>query len=107
MKVTPRNPSNKTARKSMLNIDHLPLPYVEMDAKGIITRANRATLALHHPEQGELIGKSGWDLLAIDEKNRSTAAFLSLMASGEEPPSSAAPFSIAPADSAPTRFTEP
>ena len=86
MKATPRNPSNKTARKSMLNIDHLPLPYVEMDAKGIITRANRATLALHHPEQGELIGKSGWDLLAIDEKNRSTAAFLSLMASGEEPP---------------------
>jgi PAS domain S-box-containing protein len=70
----------------MLNIDHLPLPYVEMDARGIITRANRATLALHHPEQGELIGKSGWDLLAIDEKNRSTAAFLSLMVSGEEPP---------------------
>ena len=53
---------------------------------GIITRANRATLALHHPEQGELIGKSAWDLLAIDEKNRSTAAFLSLMASGEDPP---------------------
>lgn len=74
------------ARRAMLNIDHLPLPYVEMDARGIITRANRATLALHHPEQGELIGKSGWDLLAIDEKNRSTAAFLSLMASGEEPP---------------------
>jgi PAS domain S-box-containing protein len=70
----------------MLNIDHLPLPYVEMDAHGIITRANRATLALHHPEQGELIGKSGWDLLAIDEKSRSTAAFLSLMTTGEEPP---------------------
>ncbi|MDR3754771.1 MAG: PAS domain-containing protein [Terracidiphilus sp.] len=73
-------------RRAMLNIDHLPLPYVEMDARGIITRANRATLALHHPEQGELIGKSGWDLLAIDEKNRSTAAFLSLMSSGEGPP---------------------
>jgi PAS domain S-box-containing protein len=57
-----------------------------MDARGIITRANHATLALHHPEQGELIGRSGWDLLAIDEKNRSTAAFLSLMATGEEPP---------------------
>jgi PAS domain S-box-containing protein len=74
------------ARRPTLNIDHLPLPYVEMDAQGIIMRANRATLALHHPEQGELIGKSGWDLLAIDEKHRSTAAFLSLMASGEEPP---------------------
>ena len=79
-------PALNPARRPLLNIDHLPLPYVEMDAQGILTRANRATLALHHPEQGELIGKSGWDLLAIDEKNRSTAAFLSLMASGEEPP---------------------
>lgn len=81
-----RRPTLNAARRPTLNIDHLPLPYVEMDARGIITRANRATFALHHPEQGELIGKSGWDLLAIDEKNRSTAAFLSLMASGEEPP---------------------
>ena len=86
MKVNSRTVSISTARKSMLNIDHLPLPYVEMDAHGIITRANRATLALHHPEQGELIGKSGWDLLAIDEKSRITAAFLSLMTTGEEPP---------------------
>ena len=90
MKAKSRSASTAAARHAArtptLNIDHLPLPYVEMDARGIITRANRATLALHHPEQGELIGKSGWDLLAIDEKNRSTAAFLSLMVSGEEPP---------------------
>ena len=33
-------------------IDELPLPYVEIDAHGIVTRANRATLAVHHPEQG-------------------------------------------------------
>ena len=81
-----RRPTLNPARGPMLNIDNLPLPYVEMDAQGIITRANRATLALHHPEQGELIGKSGWDLLAINEKHRSAAAFLSLMTSGEEPP---------------------
>ncbi len=90
MKAKSRSASTAAARHAArtptLNIDHLPLPYVEMDARGIITRANRATLALHHPEQGELIGKSAWDLLAIDEKNRSTAAFLSLMASGEDPP---------------------
>jgi PAS domain S-box-containing protein len=67
-------------------IDELPLPYVEIDAHGLITRANRATLALHHPEQGDLIGKSGWDLMAVDEKDRSSAAFLSLMESGEDPP---------------------
>jgi PAS domain S-box-containing protein len=86
MKRISRTASTRIARKAMLDIDHLPLPYVEIDARGIITRANRATLALHHPEQGELIGRSGWDLLAIDEKDRSSAAFLSLMASGEEPP---------------------
>jgi PAS domain S-box-containing protein len=86
MKGNSRIASTMAARKSMLDIDHLPLPYVEIDARGIVTRANRATLALHHPEQGELIGRSGWDLMAIDEKDRSTAAFLSLMASGEEPP---------------------
>jgi PAS domain S-box-containing protein len=86
MKGTSRIASNKIARKSTLNIDHLPLPYVEMNVRGIITRANRATLAVHHPEQGELIGKSAWDLLAIDEKDRSAAAFISLMTSGGEPP---------------------
>jgi PAS domain S-box-containing protein len=73
-------------RRAMLEIDHLPLPYVEMDAHGIITRANRAALALQHPEQGNLIGSSGWNTMAIDEKDRSTAAFLSLMATGEQPP---------------------
>ena len=85
MKASPRNASHKSAPKSLLNIDHLPLPYVEMNARGIITRANCATLALHHPEQGQLIGKSAWDLLAIDEKDRSAAAFMSLMIAGGEP----------------------
>jgi PAS domain S-box-containing protein len=70
----------------LLDIDDLPLPYLEMNARGIITRANRAALALHHPEQGELIGKSGWDMMAIDEKDLSYATFLSHMASGEELP---------------------
>jgi PAS domain S-box-containing protein len=81
-----RKPTLNPARRATLNIDYLPLPYVEMDAAGIITRANRATIALHHPEQGELIGRSGWDMLAINEKDRSSAAFFSLMATGEEPP---------------------
>ncbi len=67
-------------------LDELPLPYVEIDAHGFITRANRATLALHHPEQGDLIGKSGWELMAIDEQDRSSAAFLKHMESGEDPP---------------------
>lgn len=71
---------------SNLDIDTLPLPYAEIDARGIIIRANRAALALNHPGQGDLIGKSCWDLMACGEKNFSSAAFLSQMASGEDPP---------------------
>lgn len=71
---------------SNFDIDTLPLPYAELDARGIIIRANRAALALHHPEQGDLIGKSGWDLMALDEKVFSHAAFSAQMRSGMEPP---------------------
>ena len=52
-----------------------------------IMRANPAALALHHPGQGDLVGRSGWDLIAVDEKDFSSAAFLSLMASGKIRPS--------------------
>lgn len=86
MKKISRTASSRASRKAMLDIDHLPLPYVEIDANGIITRVNHATVAVHHPLHGELIGKSGWDSLAIDEKDRSSAAFHALMISGEEPP---------------------
>ena len=71
---------------SFLDIDELPLPFVEIDARGVITRANHAARALHHPEQGELVGMTGWTLMAMDEKEFSSAAFHSQMASGEEPP---------------------
>ena len=67
-------------------VDELPLPYVEMDAMGIVTRANRAALALHPQEHGELIGKMAWEMLATDEKEQSCAAYLSFMESSQEPP---------------------
>ena len=86
MKVNSPAASTPGARRPTLNIDQLPLPYVEMNARGVITRANRAALALQHPEQGDLIGSSAWSAMAIDEKDHSAAAFLSLMATGEQPP---------------------
>jgi PAS domain S-box-containing protein len=70
---------------AMAPIDELPLPYIEMDAHGIITRANRATLALHPLERGQLIGKIAWDLMAADEKDPSFAAYCSILETGEEP----------------------
>ena len=67
-------------------VDELPLPYIEIDARGLVTRANPAALALHHPDHGSLVGKLGWNLIAVDEKDLSSASFLSLMESGEDPP---------------------
>lgn len=66
-------------------IDDLPLPYIEMDAFGVVTRANRATMALHPPERGDLVGKMVWDLMAADEKDPSFAAYCSTMEAGAEP----------------------
>ena len=63
----------------------LPLPYIEMDANGIITRVNRATLALHPSENGGLVGNKAWDFMLAGEKEPSQAAYLSLMKSGDEP----------------------
>jgi PAS domain S-box-containing protein len=71
---------------AILAIDDLPVPYLEIDIRGVITRANRATLALHHPKQGDLIGKTAWDMMALDEKDCSHAAFRALMRSGGDPP---------------------
>lgn len=78
----PLAPECATSRE----VDELPLPYIEIDARGLVTRANPAALALHHPDHGSLIGKHGWNIVAIDEKDFSSASFRSLMESGENPP---------------------
>jgi PAS domain S-box-containing protein len=67
-------------------IEELPLAYIEIDVNGLITRANRAALAMHHPAHGDLVGKHGWDLMAADEKVVSHAAFSAQMQSGMPPP---------------------
>jgi len=66
-------------------LDDLPLPYLELDDHGVITRANRATYALHPVGHGELIGKLAWDSMPPDEKEQSCAAYLQLLETGEEP----------------------
>jgi len=67
-------------------LDELPLPCVDIDTQGHIVRANRAALALHHPEHGDLVGKLGWDLMAMDEKVFSQAAFQAQIQAGGEAP---------------------
>jgi len=67
-------------------LDELPLPYIEMDRHGMVTRANRATFALLPLEEGQLIGRMAWDFMAADEKDRSFAAYCSALESGQAPP---------------------
>jgi PAS domain S-box-containing protein len=67
-------------------IEELPLPYLELDAYGAITRANLATYALHPPEQGSLIGLLAWESMPPDEQQQNCAAYLMLMETGAETP---------------------
>ena len=67
-------------------VDEFPLPYIELDASGHITRANRATRKLDSGDQGNLIGRMVWDSMPTDEKEKNCAAYFSLMESGEDPP---------------------
>lgn len=90
MKQTPKaeqeqantRPSSKRVADAF---DDLPLPAIEMDPNGMVTRANRATVALHPLERGELVGKIVWDFLAADEKDPSLADYCSTFESGTEP----------------------
>jgi PAS domain S-box-containing protein len=66
-------------------IDELPVAYVEMDAHGAITRANRITRALHSSHAGELIGRLAWELMPTEEQELSAAAFVSAIESGIDP----------------------
>jgi PAS domain S-box-containing protein len=66
-------------------LDELPLPYLEIDCNGFVTRANRATRELHPPERGNLIGNMAWELLPADEIAGSFAAYCGLLESGGIP----------------------
>lgn len=79
------HPASSGANAATDCIDNLPLPYLELDVHGVIIRANRATLALHPADRGELIGQTAWDLVAADEKDPSFASYCLALESGEKP----------------------
>lgn len=66
-------------------IEELPVAYVEIDAFGAITGANRITRALHSRHAGELIGKMAWELMPTEEQELSFAAIVSAMETGIDP----------------------
>jgi len=84
--MTPVDPPVEFATGLPAEIDSLPLPYLEIDTRGHVTRANRAAHALHHPGQGSLIGTLAWDAMAANERKSSLAEFQALAESADEPP---------------------
>jgi PAS domain S-box-containing protein len=80
------SPTLSVAAAELKIFDEFPLPYIELDASGYITRANRATRQLDSADQGSLIGRMVWDSMPTDEKEKNCAAYFSLMESGEDPP---------------------
>lgn len=66
-------------------IEELPVAYVEMDANGAVTRANRLTRSMHSSHAGELIGKLAWELMPTEEQELSCAAFVTALESGVDP----------------------
>jgi PAS domain S-box-containing protein len=81
MKYATFHPAAEPA--AMLPIDELPLPYLEIDAWGVVIRANRAALALHPPEQGELVGQLVFSILAGEDREPTFQVFLASMDSCE------------------------
>ncbi|MGD0098252.1 MAG: PAS domain-containing protein [Terracidiphilus sp.] len=67
-------------------LDDLPVAYVELDARGAITRANRLSRSLHSLDTGELIGKPAWELMPVDEREQSCATMMTAMETGQDPP---------------------
>jgi PAS domain S-box-containing protein len=67
-------------------LDELPVAYVEMNAHGVIVRANRLSHSLHPSHAGDLIGKHAWDLMPSDEQQLSRAAFFQALESTQELP---------------------
>lgn len=66
-------------------IDELPVPYIEVNGNGIITRVNQATNALHDASHGPLVGQLAWQFIATSEKEASFANFVAHLESGERP----------------------
>lgn len=68
-------------------IDHLPVPYIELNINGIIVRANQAALILYPGEQFKIniLGRNAWELMASEETDISFAAYRSAMATGVHP----------------------
>jgi PAS domain S-box-containing protein len=70
----------------MLSIDELPMPWLELDANGIITRTNRAAQVLRPSEQAELVGQFAFSFMAGSERETGFQSFVAALESRPEEP---------------------
>jgi PAS domain S-box-containing protein len=66
-------------------LEELPVAYIELNAEGLVMRANRAARAIYPHEQGKFIGEILWNLMPAAEKEPSRAAYFKTIESGETP----------------------
>ena len=55
--------------------EEAPLAYHEIDCEGIVLRVNRAECTLLGYEAEEILGKSAWDFIALEEREPARQAF--------------------------------
>jgi PAS domain S-box-containing protein len=67
-------------------LEELPVAYIELNAEGLVMRANRAARASYPKDHGEITGKYLWNLMPAAEKEISRAAFFKIMEAGANPP---------------------
>lgn len=67
-------------------LEELPVAYIELNAEGLVMRANRAAHALYPHEHGKFIGETLWNLMPAAEKEISRAAFFGIIESGVNSP---------------------
>jgi PAS domain S-box-containing protein len=66
--------------------DEIPVAYVEVDGRGVITRANRAARSFHSGWEEAMVGRSVFDFSPAEEVDADREAFFAMLEAGEEPP---------------------
>lgn len=66
-------------------VEELPLPYVETDANGIISRINAGAQHILGLNRDEIIGHSAWETMARDQIAESRDAFFKMIQAASEP----------------------
>jgi PAS domain S-box-containing protein len=79
-------PGDRTGDYPPDPIDALPIAYVEVNAEGVITRANHAARTLHTADACEIVGMRAWEFSPEGQAEQDRQNFLAMIQSGEEPP---------------------